>query len=204
VGSAAGALAGAGAAFLLEAKRRRTENTETQRYKLLHAQFLFAQKINSITVLKNHLAKIPPATNSIEVSKMIFIMIDERVNPRDLEPMIDSRWADKAGDVLRFDRAYAEAGDWLARFNQQKDQIALHPNTKIFAADWEKGRLEAQVNIPLVMELNFTLKNLRASVDNAHQRLPEGLESLRAFMKETYPGLRAIRVSPINKEGSTK
>jgi len=109
---------------------------------------------------------------------MIFIMIDERVNPRDLEPMIDSRWADKAADVLRFDRGYAEAGDWLARFNQ--------------------------VNIPLVMELNFILKNLRASVDNAHQRLPEGLESLRAFMKETYPGRRAIRVNPINKEGSTK
>jgi gas vesicle protein len=62
VGSAAGALAGAGAAFLLEARRRRKENTETQRSKLLHAAFLFAQKINSITNLKNHLAQIRTAT----------------------------------------------------------------------------------------------------------------------------------------------
>jgi gas vesicle protein len=84
VGSAAGALAGAFAAFGLEARRRKKENRETQRSKLLHAQFLFAQKINSIINLKNHLANIPPTTNSIAVSKMTHITIDERVSAESL------------------------------------------------------------------------------------------------------------------------
>jgi hypothetical protein len=98
---------------------------------LLHAQFLFAPKINSIINLKNHLAKIPPATNSIDVSKMTHITVDERVSA-DLEPLIDGQWADQAADILRFDRTYAEAAEWLARFNQPKDLIAFHPNTKIW------------------------------------------------------------------------
>jgi hypothetical protein len=196
VGSAAGALAGAFAAFGLEARRRKKENTETQRSKLLHAQFLFAQKINSIINLKNHLANIPPTTNSIAVSKMTHITIDERVSARDLEPMIDGQWADKATDILRFDRTYAEAAEWLARFNQQKDLISFHPNTKIFEVDWEQAKVGAAVDVPLVMELNFTLTNLRASVEHAHQKLPEGLELLKAFMKENYPGRRTIGVSP--------
>jgi gas vesicle protein len=91
VGSAVGALAGAYAAFLLEARRRKKENTETQRSRLLHAQFLFAQKINSITNLKNHPAQIRTATamDSINVSKMSQVMIEERISARDLEPMIE-------------------------------------------------------------------------------------------------------------------
>jgi len=157
------------------------------------------KKINSIINLKNHLANIPPTTNSIAVSKMTHITIDERVSARDLEPMIDGQWADKATDILRFDRTYAEAAEWLARFNQQKDLISFHPNTKIFEVDWEQAKVGAAVHVPLVMELNSTLTNLRASVEHAHQKLPEGLELLKAFMKENYPGRRTIGVSPIKQ-----
>jgi len=177
-----------------EARRRKKENTETQRSKLLHAQFLFAQKNQFNHQPQNHLANIPPTTNSIAVSKMTHITIDERVSARDLEPMIDGQWADKATDILRFDRTYAEAAEWLARFNQQKDLISFHPNTKIFEVDWEQAKVGAAVHVPLVMELNSTLTNLRASVEHAHQKLPEGLELLKAFMKENYPGRRTIGV----------
>jgi hypothetical protein len=113
--------------------------------------------------------------------------------------MIDGQWADKATDILRFDRTYAEAAEWLARFNQQKDLISFHPNTKIFEVDWEQAKVGAAVDVPLVMELNSTLTNLRASVEHAHQKLPEGLDLLKAFMKENYPGRRTIGVSPIKQ-----
>src|SRR5918996_579376 len=184
VGSAAGALAGAFAAFLLEAHRRKKENSETQRSKLLHAQFLLAQKINSITNLKNALDKIPPGMNSFEVPKMTHITIDERVGARDLEPLIDGQWVGQAADILRFDRTYADAAEWLARFNQQKDLIAFHPSTKILEVDWEKGKIGAAVDVSLLMELNSALRNLRESVDQAHESLPQAADSLLAFMKQ--------------------
>jgi gas vesicle protein len=194
--SAAGALAGAFAAFLLEERRRKKENSETQRSKLLHAQFLLAQKVNSITNLKNALDKISQETNSAEVSKMTHITIDERLSARDLEPLIDGQWVGQAADILRFDRTYADAAEWLSRFNQQKDRIASHPNTKIFEFDLEKGKIGAAVDVPLLMELNSALKNLRESVDQAYQSLPQALDSLLAFMKQKYPGRRTISVSP--------
>jgi hypothetical protein len=130
------------------------------------------------------------------VSKISLIMIDELVTARDLEPMIDGNWADRAADILRHDRSYADAAEWLARFNQQKDLIAFHPNTQAMGVDWQQEKMDAKVDVPLVLELHSTLRNLRASVDDAHQKLPQGLELLRAFMKETYPGRRTIGVSP--------
>jgi hypothetical protein len=62
--------------------------------------------------------------------------------------------------------------------------------------DWEQGKVGAAVDVPLVMELNSTLKNLRASVAHVDQKLSEGLESLKALMKQNYPGRRTISVSP--------
>jgi hypothetical protein len=122
---------------------------------------------------------------------MTHITIDERVSARDLEPLIDGQWADQAADIFRFDRTYAEAAEWLARFNQQKDLIAFHPNTKIWGVDWE-GKVGAAVDVPLVMDLNSTLKNLRASVAHADQKLSDGLESLKAYMKQTIPAAEQL------------
>jgi hypothetical protein len=200
-GSFVGALAGAGTAFLLEARRRSNENAETQRSRFLHAQFLFAQKINSIILLKNHLDAISPATSSIDMLEIVHITIDERISARDLAPMIDGRSAEQAFDILRCDRTYAEANDWVARFNRQKDLIASHPNTQILSViDMERGQLGAKVDLPLVVKLNSTLANLRAAVENSHKRLPEGLVLLTAFMKDKYPGRRTLGVSPIKQE----
>jgi hypothetical protein len=70
------------------------------------------------------------------------------------------------------------------------------PTLKGWALDWQQEKMDAKVDVPLVLELHSTLRNLRASVDDAHQKLPQGLELLRAFMKETYPGRRTIGVSP--------
>ncbi|MDP2604301.1 MAG: hypothetical protein Q8S00_17210 [Deltaproteobacteria bacterium] len=201
---AAGALAGAFAAFLLEERRRKKEISETQRSKLLHAQFLLAEKINSITNLKNTLDEFPQETNPAGVRAMIYITIDERLSSRDLEPMIDGQWADQAAEILRCDRTYADAAGWLTRFNQQKDRMESHPDTKLFNLDLEKGESGAAVDPVLFIGLNFAFKNLRESVEHSHQKLPQALDSLIAFMKQNYPGRRTIRVSPKKKEGLTK
>ena len=195
VGSAAGALAGALAAFYLEARPRKTENLETQRSKLLHAQFLLAQKINSITNLKNHLDKIPPEAHSFEVPKMTHITVDERISARDIEPLIDGHWVEQATDILRFDRTYADAAEWLARFNQEKDRIAFHPDTRVIEFDLEKSKMGAAVNVPLVIELNSAWRNLRQAVDQAHESLPQAFDSLLAFMEQNYPGRRRLTLS---------
>jgi hypothetical protein len=68
--------------------------------------------------------------------------------------------------------------------------------TQAMGVDWQQEKMDAKVDVPLVLELHSTFINLRASVDDAHQKLPQGLELLRAFMKETYPGRRTIGVSP--------
>src|SRR5713226_3341365 len=192
--SAVGALAGAFAAFLLERNRRKNERSDAKRSKLLHAQFVLAQKINSIINLKNALDQIPLQRNPASVRQMIYTTIDEALSSRDLEPMTDGQWSDQAAEILRCDRAYADAVEWLTRFNQQKDRIESHPNTKVFNVDLEKGESEVAVDPFLFVGIDLAFKNLRQSVEQAHRKLPVALDSLRGFMKENYPGRRTISV----------
>lgn len=199
--SAAGALAGAFAAFLLERNRRKSERSDAKRSKLLHAQFVLAQKVNSIINLKNALDQIPLQTNPAAVRQMVLTSIDEALGSRDLEPMIDGQWSDQAAEILRCDRAYADAVEWLMRFNQQKDRIESHPNTKVFKFDLEKGESEVAIDPFLFIGIDLALKNLRESVEQAHRKLPVALDSLRAFMKEHYPGRRTIRIIRKHEKG---
>ena len=91
---------------------------------------------------------------------MTHITIDERISARDLEPLIDSQWVGQAADILRFDRSYADAAEWLARFNQEKDRLTSHADTKVVDFDLEARRIGANVNIPLLMDLNSTMRAL--------------------------------------------
>ena len=196
VATAAGTLVGALAAFLLEAHRRKNEREEIQRSKLLHAQFILAQKLNSITNLKNLLDQTPQHANPIEVPQMYYKTIDDVLSSRDLEPLIDSHWADQAAEILRCDRQYADAVECLSQFNQQKDRIENHPNTKFTKMSVENAKGEAYVDAVLVVDLDRKFKNLRDSVDRAHRKLPEALASLKAFMQGIYRGKRTISVTP--------
>ena len=195
VGSAAGALAGAVAVLVYEAYRRKTDRAELEHSKLLFAQLVLAEKINSITNLKNTLDKIPKETNPALVSKMLYTMIEERLSRSDVEPMINGHWADQAVEILRCDRTYSDASDSLAHFNQAKDRLTSHADNKVVDFDLEARRMDAHVNPPLLMDLNSAWINLRESVDNCHGKLYQGLDSLGAFMKQTYPGRRTLSVS---------
>jgi hemoglobin-like flavoprotein len=196
IGSAAGALAGAVAVLLYEAWRRNSEHVELQHSKLLRAQLILADKINSITNLKNMLDQIPKETDAAMVSKMLYTMVDEHLSTRDLEPMITGQWADQAAEILRCDRSYRDAADSLAQFNQEKNRITSHPDTNVVDFDLKARQMGANVNVPLLLDLNSAWTNLRESVDQCHRRLHQALDSSGAFMKQTYPGRRTISVSP--------
>ena len=199
--SAGGALAGAFAAFLLERNRRKNERSDSERSKLLNAQFILAQKINSIINLKNALDQIPLQTNPAAVRQMIYITIDDALSSRDLEPMIDGQWSDHAAEILRCDRAYADAVEWLTRFNQQKDRIESNPNSKRLNVDLKKGEGEVAIDPFVFVGIDLAFKNLRESVDQAHGKLPVALDSLRAFIREKYPGRMTISISPKHQKG---
>src|SRR5262245_23947765 len=196
IGSLVGALAGAGAVLFYEACRRKREHAELQHSKLLRAQLVLADKINSITNLKSMLDQIPKETDPVMVPKMLYTMVDEHLSTSDLEPMINGQWADQAAEILRCDRSYRDAADSLAQFNQEKDRIARHPDTKVVDFDLSARQMGANVNVPLLMDLNSAWTNLLESVDNCHRKLHQGFDSLRAFMKQTYPGRKTLSVSP--------
>src|SRR5262245_23021558 len=181
IGSLVGALAGAGAVLFYEACRRKREHVELQHSKLLRAQLVLADKINSITNLKNMLDQIPKETDPAMVSKMLYTMVDEHLSTRDLEPMINGQWADQAAEILRCDRSYRDAADSLAQFNQEKDRITGHPDTKLVDFDLKARQIGANVNVPLLMDLNSAWTNLRDSVDHCHRRLYQALDSSGAF-----------------------
>src|SRR5262245_32771 len=103
IGSLVGALAGAGAVLFYEACRRKREHAELQHSKLLRAQLVLADKINSITNLKSMLDQIPKETDPVMVPKMLYTMVDEHLSTSDLEPMINGQWADQAAEILRCD-----------------------------------------------------------------------------------------------------
>lgn len=195
IGSAAGALAGAVAVLVYEAYRRKREHVELQHSKLLLAQLVLAGKINSITNLKNTLDQIPKERDPALVPRMLYTMIDERLSLRDVEPMIQGQWAEQAAEILRCDRTYTDASDSLVRFNQEKDRLTSHADTKVVDFDLEARQMGANVNIPLLMDLNSAWSNLRESVDNCHRKLYQALDSLGPFMKQTYPGRKTISVS---------
>ncbi|HEY6364946.1 MAG TPA: hypothetical protein VI585_09150 [Candidatus Binatia bacterium] len=168
---------------------------ELQHSKLLLAQLVLAGKINSITNLKNTLDQIPKERDPALVPRMLYTMIDERLSLRDVEPMIQGQWAEQAAEILRCDRTYTDASDSLVRFNQEKDRLTSHADTKVVDFDLEARQMGANVNIPLLMDLNSAWSNLRESVDNCHRKLYQALDSLGPFMKQTYPGRKTISVS---------
>jgi hemoglobin-like flavoprotein len=196
IGSATGALAGAVAVLIYEAYRRKREHVELQHSKLLRAQLILADKINSITKLKNMLDQIPKETDAAMVRKMLYTMVDEHLSTRDLEPMITGQWADQAAEILRCDRSYRDAADSLAQFNEEKDRLTSHADTKVVDFNLEARQMVGKVNVPLLMDLNSAWTNLRESVDQCQRRLHQGFDSLRAFMKQTYLGRRTLSVSP--------
>jgi hypothetical protein len=196
VGSAAGALAGAAAVLAYEWFRRKWDLEELQHSKLLRAQLILATKINSITNLKNMLDQIPKQTDPAMVPKILYTMVNERLRMRDLEPMIGGQFTDQAAEILRCDRTYTDASDSLAQFNQEKDRLTSHADTKVVDYDLEAREMLGKVNVPLLMNLRSAWTNLLESVDHCHGKLHQGFDSLRAFMKQTYPGRRTLSVSP--------
>jgi hemoglobin-like flavoprotein len=196
IGSAAGALAGAAAVLVYEWFRRKWDREDIQYSKLLRAHLILATKINSITNLKNMLDQIPKETDAAMVRKILYTMVDEHLTTRDLEPMIGGQFTDQAAEILRCDRSYRDAADSLAQFNEEKDRLTSHAETKVVDYDLEASEMLGKVNVPLLMNLSAAWTNLRESVDRCHGKLRQGFDSLRAFMKQTYPGRTTLSVSP--------
>src|SRR4030095_8811938 len=183
VGSAAGALFGAVAVLVYEWYRRKWDYEKLQHSKLLRAQLILADKINSITNLKNMLDQIPKEMDPAMVSKMVYTMVDEHLTTTDLEPMIGGQFTDQAAEILRCDRSYRDAADSLARFNEEKDRLTSHADTKVVDYNLEARQMGAKVNVPLLMDLGSAWTNLRESVDHCHHKLYQGLDFLGAFME---------------------
>jgi hemoglobin-like flavoprotein len=196
VGSAAGALAGAATVLVYEWFRRKWDREDLQYSKLLRAHLILATKINSITNLKNMLDQIPKETDPGMVNKILYTMVDEHLSTRDLEPMIGGQFTDQAAEILRCDRSYRDAADSLAQFNEEKDRLTSHADTKVVDYDLTTREMVGKVNVSLLMDLSSAWTNLRESVDRCHGKLHQGFDSLRAFMKQTYPGRITLNVSP--------
>jgi hypothetical protein len=90
------------------------------------------------------LDQIPKETDPAIVSKMLYTMVDEHLSTRDLEPMINGQWADQVAEILRCDRSYRDAADSLAQFNQEKDRITCHADTKLVDVDLKARQMGSE------------------------------------------------------------
>lgn len=196
VAAAVGAFLGSGSAFILEAWRRKREETEARYSALFRTQLDFITQLNTLLVItKQYLdAHREDPDRFMKLIPFHTGMTGMRVDFGSLWfiPLIDSD-ADFVHRLYLAEQPYCTSTDTLEMRNRKVEETIYASDVRVEQFDSKTGQSRVEVDVRKVHLIKSLTDCLYESVDDAIKQQEKAISDICGFIKRAYRGRKSLQ-----------